>query len=250
MTTGCLLNKDDTGFSQSRITCSHPFCQKEFVGSKDNLKEEMEDTFIGSSWSPPQPRRLWGTSRRSLEGKYTLNSQDHPPQSPMSGRKTPELATFVSNLDAKPLNETPRPIGSGSRNSPSPENLMRSPKMYTYVIMGISSELQPIMLHRLEWSELATFIGVRLDWVSQSELGTRPVWKLILRIPGLNGGVATVVNQLLSSMNFGVISVLATCSDGWIVIQSQWKPKEVLLPYELHNSGLLATLIHENGIRT
>lgn len=249
MTTRCLLLRDATGCSPSRTTCSHPFCHQESYGSKDSLKREMEDTCIGNSWSPQGRRRLFGTSSRSLARQSMENSPEAQPQTPMSGKKQPEYKVLNSNLEVSPSSETQQPIGVKSEREPSPVNLMKSPMMYTFDITGISSELQPIIQHRLEWSELATCSGVRLSWESRGALGTRPEWRLILRIPGPNGGAVTEVNNMLSSMNFGVISVLAICSDGWIVTQSQWKPKEVLSPYALLNSGLLQTLILEVGTR-
>jgi len=69
------------------------------------------------------------------------------------------------------------------------------------------------------------FTGVELAVVNRNELGKKREYTLILKIPVQSSGAATVTRSKLLSMNFEVASILATCCDGLIVIQSSWKSK-------------------------
>lgn len=103
------------------------------------------------------------------------------------------------------------------------------------------------MHERLLLNEMCVSSGVEVVQASHKELGLKQELMLIVKIPVQSGGVVTVVNQMLSSMNFEVTSESVTCCDGSTVIQSLWKLKGVRCRLSPQIFGLPLTWTHARG---
>lgn len=131
-------------------------------------------------------------------------------------------------------------------------NLVISKKfqlIFTFGIMGISSESDQSIFNQLLWNELAMCSGVQLERVNHTEPGTKQDSMLTLKIRAPNFGVATEVISTLLLMNFEVVSTSPTCYDGLIDILSAWKLKEALSPYSQQQFGSHQTWTQGNGIQ-
>jgi len=81
------------------------------------------------------------------------------------------------------------------------------------------------MINLLEWKEHAMYFGEPPAQVKVVGHGTKPEWKVIVKIHGQNSGVATALKNMLSSTNFVEVSTYLTSCDGWIATQSVWRSK-------------------------
>jgi len=94
------------------------FSHNPALGSKDNMKLEMEVSRTGSSPLPSPPKSLWPKLKAALEVDVTLNS--HDPNQPMNmcGKKTPESQIPNSSWAPSRFEETPSLTGKpyGSNN--------------------------------------------------------------------------------------------------------------------------------------
>jgi len=107
-----------------------------------------------------------------------------------------------------------------------PVKLRRYRLTSVYDILGRSNTSLTSILDLCQWNELATCFGEEPELVNLEEHGTKPVWRLTLKIREQSGGADTKVSQLLSLMNFVATSISTTSCDGSIVIQSSWRRKE------------------------
>lgn len=115
------------------------------------------------------------------------------------------------------------------------------------LVIGLSERSVVTLQNRMEWSELATYSGVSLGLASHGVLGKKRESTLTLRIRDPSFGVDILANNMLCSMNLEAVSTFRTCSDGWIVIRSQWKLKDLRSLSLDQRYGSLATFIQGNG---
>jgi len=80
------------------------------------------------------------------------------------------------------------------------------------------------------------------------ELGKKPVYSLILKTHGPNGGTDTKVKKLLLSMSSEELLTFPTYCDGLIATLCVWNVKDPLCPYKLPRCGSLLTWLQETGI--
>jgi hypothetical protein len=105
------------------------------------------------------------------------------------------------------------------------------------------------MRNLLQSRENAEFSGAELALERVEGRGRKPAWMLIVRIQDRSGGAATVVKNMLLSMNFEEESMSRTCSVGWIDIRYLWKPKDLPDHWWQSEFGLPVISILETGIQ-
>lgn len=149
--------------------------------------------------------------------------------------KSPELNL---NSEQNQFNETTPLNGKRSGNLPWKGPFNKFHHKYEFRVTGLSEQSALTLRSQLEWSELATYIGVELALESHGELGKKLGWMLTLKIPGPNSGAVTLARQTLYSMNLGEASMSHIYYGGWIVIRSVWRSKEVPFPWLPQHSGL------------
>lgn len=244
-------DKESTGCSQYPSLSGPPIYRRESLGSEDNWNPaQTPDSYTGKFWSPSASRNLFRKSKNCLETPSMPNSPDLKPVLPMSGRKTPESREPSLNLETSPSREpTPR-TGNESGSMLNEVNLCEFLPIFVLTVTGLSEQSALIMRNQLEWSELATYSGVQLGLGSQNLLGSKPEWKLIVRIQTPSSGAVTVANHMLSSMNFVVESMSRTYSDGLIVTRATWKSKDQVCRYVQQPFGLQPTWSLNDGTQT
>lgn len=102
----------------------------------------------------------------------------------------------------------------------------KSPVMYVCDVIINSAELAKTTFDQLQLSENAKSSGATLTLGRHEEPGKKQEWKLILKTPTRNGGMATETRNMLLSMNLKEKLHSVTFPDGSIVIQTIWRLKE------------------------
>lgn len=196
-----------------------------FNGSAASSSAAQADTSTGN-WL----RRSSGQSdlRRSNAFSERLRMVSPPSQRPpsiTSGRTTQPSPTLglnsVPNHSIEPNQPTGKTYGLAQSRGGSQIYL----RIFEYAVIHHSEESAQITLHQLQWSEAYQFSGAQLELGRVEELGTRPVWKLTLRIPVPNFGTDTEARAMLSSMNFVEVSTSLIYLYGVTGIQTIWKSK-------------------------
>ena len=98
--------------------------------------------------------------------------------------------------------------------------------MYEWLIIGPFEQLAQIILKQQEWSENAWSFGERQVLENLDVLGTKPVWRLTVKIPAQSFGMVTKMRNILLSMSFEEGLTYPICLDGWTDIRSEWKLRE------------------------
>lgn len=247
----CLEDKALIGSLPSPRSDTNQVSMKEYTTSKANLnKEKKQITNTGKSSSLPKAKRQYTKSNKSLVLKEpTTSLPDLMQLKPMSGKKRQELANHL-NLERSLLKEILPPTGSKSEISPKKETLTKYRQTYLFVVILPCVESVQIIFSQLRWSAMPLFTGVQLELVSRIEHGTTEEIIHTIKIHAPNSGMATLIKQQLSSMNLGVQSTSAISLDGSIVIQSEWKLKDLRKSCLQHNSTLPATSTQTDGIQT
>lgn len=204
-------------------------------------------TVTGSLWSPSPRRNLSRRLESVLEEEGTGNPPDQMRPAYMYSKRTQGVLNLLS-LEAYQSEELKVRIGdlcwSQQRLAPT----LKFRRMSWYVIIAPSTGSLLILRNLLSLKDSASSFMGSLVSANQNELGMKQAPMLILSARGPNFGVVTEVNQMLSSMSFEEVSTLATCSDGWIDILSEWRLKDPLECSWHASSGSPQTYTQENGI--
>lgn len=183
-----------------------PVYQKEPAGALDNLKLELQDTGIGSSWSP--------SPKRSLSTNFVYASPEMGIMSPpvlkrrnaMSKKKKPEMENplnLVPNIDKdeSPFNGTRPTTGKLSVDQRCKEISKRCQRTYSFVIMARYEELLEItstlssrnvkfkstmvrpVLVRVGELEMSPYLGDIL-YTQKVDYFNRSAHKVLVRLPG------------------------------------------------------------------
>lgn len=209
-------------------------------GLKDNKKNVLPQLdCIGNSLS----RSLSPKDSQELEESYvdvTGSPVALKRRNATYGRKTLESKELNLNLEEDLCEETFQQIGTRFENRLKAAISEAYPQMFIYgiveltiVIIGGSLPLLRTIKNLLQLKESFTFIGAELELAKVSAPGKRLVYRLIARIPGLNGGAATAVKSMLLSMNFEEHWTSPTFCDGLTATQC------VLSQKDLHDRSLL-----------
>jgi len=126
-----------------------------------------------------------------------------------------------------PSNATLLPTGIRSELTRARARLMTFQPIFLYDTTPLSVRLGLTIYNQLLQSELVRFFGVQLALENLEQHGLRQESMLILKIPELSSGVATRASQILSSMNFEVVSTSHTYYDGWIGIHVEWNLRDL-----------------------
>lgn len=232
-------------------TVSPPPCPANLSTSEANVKlEKQPDTITGSLSPSSAERALSEQCARSLLKMATMKRVAPMRRCGMSGKKKQRCPKPVSNLEPSQSIVPQQPIGTEFGIQPLPDNSSTFQPTFEFVVTHNSLALLQALREALRWNAPAASIVVLLDWESLGSHGTKPGWKLTLRTLDPNGGTVTRVSAMLSSMSFEEISILPIYSDGLIVIQSSWKPKEDPLPSVPNASGLPPISTREVGTQT
>lgn len=217
-----------------------------FVDNENSVKGDMiigRSTSISSSHSE-------SPSLSDIMDRHIGNRADQIPRPLTSGKKIPVFKEHNLNWDENLSTEMNRPTGNQSGTTQSQETSWPSPQMSEYVIIVRSKALRQTIFTRLQLFEPQVYIGAHLELAKLVELGKRPAWRLILRIPGPNGGTDMLINSMLFSMNFEERLTYRTFSGGWTVTQFLWKEKALPDLSWPTNFGSHPTYLHRNGIPT
>jgi len=164
--------------------------------------------------------RSWGT--HSIGSSYRLlwerSYSSH-------GYSVRNRATVCSGSNIDHLKEIVPPIGSQFGPPPSPEIYLPSSRMSVYAITGPFVQSRRIMRQLLRLSEQLMYTGVSLVPASPDRRGLWEEWTLIVKIPGQNFGVDTVIKGLLLSMNFEEVLISLISCDGQTATQYKWRLK-------------------------
>jgi len=241
-------DKGSIGCSQFPSLTGPPIYRRESLGSEASWNAaQTQSTFTGKSLWAQARRRLSEESRQSSETPATPNYPDQKPVPLMYGRKTPESPAPSLNLENSPSSETAPQTGTEYGNTLNEEISCPFQQMFVFTVTGLCEQSALTTQNRLVWSGLAMYTSVRLELGSLDALGMNPEWRLIVRIPTVNSGAATLVNHELSLMNFVVESMSHTYSDGSIVIRSMWKSRDQVSHYVLTPFGSQPTWTLNNG---
>lgn len=222
---GAEEDRESTGSSQSPVMDSLPTQSQPAPGSGGSLRRGRRRAMsTGRLFAASIQNRASMVSNSGLESVMPNSRAVSPPPS-TSGRTLPPYQELDSNLGQDHLTGAREETGSVSGNSLRRDDCWISRRRFEFQVIELSEQFQATLLARLEWSELATSFGVRVELVNQGLLGNLLERKLILRIPYRNSGVAIMVKRMLLSMNFGEVSLSLTCCDGWTDIRSTWKLK-------------------------
>jgi len=155
-------------------------------GFADNENSEKEDSITSKSMSTSSSHSGSPSSNAFME--QLIGSQvDLIPRPLTSGKKILASKELSSSWDGNPSTATSPLIGIQSGTMLNLETSWPSPQMCEYVIIVRSKALRQTIFTRLQLFEPQLFIGAHLELAKLVELGKKPVWRLILKIPGPNG---------------------------------------------------------------
>lgn len=207
---------------------SPPSSPLRLFGSLARRNSELLDITTGNLWSDSPRRYLLQEFRNILGPNVMLNSPVPRPRSPMSRNLTPLSLEPDLNLEQNQL-IVPHVLTGTQYGTPLVDEFSAASRhKYVFVIMGTFNELVPILTALKDVFEPVLSTGVQLELESPDVLGMKPDWELILRTLEPNSGVDTETRSMLYWMNFEEASTLRTYSDGWIVILSRWRTKDLL----------------------
>ena len=222
-------------------------CPRPAAGSEASLKLPLVGTSTGKSSFASNARFGPKVSKRSLETPRTLNSPAPMPRPSMSGKKKPGFPPRSSSLDKSLLTALLPLIGTPFDDTQLTATLKTYRVMYSYVVITRCERFARTTYDQLQSNELVLSTGGVPALGSHAALGLKQVWKLILKLPQPNSGMATEVKKMLLSMNLEGQSRSLTCSDGWIDIRLSLRLKDPLLCCVQNACGLHQTSIHETG---
>lgn len=218
---------------------------------KDSLNEANPPiTNTGNcSSSPRKKRRYVKSGKYSVLNKPTMNLPDQQQLKTTSGKKTQESENHL-NLEKNHSKETPQPIGKKSENSQKQEILMTSQQIFLFVVTLHSAESVQTIFNQLRWIDQQLFIGAQLELASRIGLGNKEVITHTIKIRAPNFGMATLIKNALSSMNFAVQSISPISLDGLTATQCVLKLKVPPKSFKQNDSSsrLISTLV--DGIPT
>lgn len=221
--------------------------QPAVIGSRDNLKRPLPDSFTGSLSYRQRRRSESPLSRRSFQ-EPILNRQDPQPQRPTSGRRIRPSLVQDSNLDPNYSSEMILKIGRLSEEWLEQGDLKILILTFTLEVISSCKESLLIMQNLLEWKENVLSTGGQLASASQEGPGMNVVYQLTLRIQTPNSGMVTRIMNMLSAMSFVESLTSPICLDGVTVIQFSLKLRAALGFYALRRSSSQATSTPENGM--
>lgn len=222
----CPAAKESFGVSRSPPTASRYGYQLPAYGSAVNLNAETQDSYTGNLFVPSVRRNLLPELERCSDP--TMPNYPVPKLPPgMSGRMSPASPTPASSLGSCPYDEMHPSTGKEFGISLRMGTYLPYPHQFVYKVTGLSVRSAQTMRNRLEWSDLVTVSGVELNLGNRGMLGQQPVSTLTLKIPARSSGVDTWIRAVWSLMNFEEVSMSATSSDGWIVIRSLWRKRDL-----------------------
>lgn len=249
----CQENKLSTGCSLYHTPCLRPTCRQCVLGFEDNLSSLSPGSSTGKSWSPSPRKSLYPEFEKCLDPS-TPKCQDQPLLVNTFGKKKRESKGRVSKLEQYLTTATKKETGMQSGSVPSPEICLPYQQLYEFrgklvinLVTAPSEQLLQTLQNQLEWSELAKYSGVLLERASRGELGKKQEMMLTVKTRGPNSGAATLVRQMLCSMNFEEELMSRTCSVGSIDILSLWKSKDPVYHWSPIRSGSPPTYIPEIG---
>jgi len=194
--------------------------------ARDNKSEESRQaTCIGKSLSFFDESPVWLPAEESLDNVFTpsLPGQQQPVTT-FGKRLLDAKEPSSSSVNYPSIARSPE-IGSECGSVLLQDAFSTSLQIFVCRVTGLSEQLALTTLHQLEWSELATYSGVKLAVASRGAPGKKRDWKLTLKIQEPSSGVATKVKRMLSLMNFEVVLTSVTSSGGWTVTQLSWRSK-------------------------
>lgn len=208
----------------------------------------LGDSFIGNYSSTVTDQDGWLGSNLFSADPVMRNSPDPMPPMPMYGRTTPLFREPVSSSVSSPVNETPSATGMQSGQMRLLEIYLASTQQCLFSIIGVSGPSLPTTLGQLLSLNAFMSFGVALVRGNLDGHGTKPEWMLTAKIQDPSFGVVTTVIEKLWWMNFEVVSILHTSSDGQTDTLVTLNLKDLPPPYWLMRSGLHQMQIPAIGI--
>lgn len=250
-TSRCLLNKEDTGYSQSqRVTglSQSPLTLPATLIGSEASSSNQRVTFDTGNWSSTSEENSpCELARQRSVHRRTANLQEVQQPATTSGRIQQESTGPSLNLGSSPSNATQQRTGILSGIWQNQVRYFESLQTYEYCITELSEQSQQTILCQLEWSELSMCSGVRLVLASHGVLGRKLDHSLTLKIHQASSGVDILVRKVLSSMNLEEELVSTTYSAGLTDTRSMWKSKVHPFPYVPPKSGSPATSPQRTG---
>lgn len=196
-----------TGFLQSHGVPTTPPNSPQIVPMlRDNLRRERRMGMSTGRCSSLCRRNVHSQpSKGSSETGSTQSSPDPTPLMNMSGRTQPVFPGLDSSLEQNPFVGTQRPIGMLYGNRPEQDDCSILRHRYEFNITAPSNRSLLTFVSQLASNERSACFGVKLVPVSRDERGRMVEWKLTLKIPGPNFGVATVAKEMVVCVNVVII---------------------------------------------
>lgn len=180
-------DKRGIGCSPSHRTTSLHTCPAFAHSSEGNSKGVNLGFCTGSSLLRSRQSNLSSEYVESL-APSTPSPPGRPPQLTTSG-KMRRMSTGRGLNSGSSRSKGTTPItGMKSGNLQKSAELNPLIRKSEFVIIGLCEQYALITQNQLEWSELATYSGVRLGLVKVAPLGREPVCRLMLKIPYPNFG--------------------------------------------------------------
>lgn len=242
--------RESFGFSPYPTPPLSPTYPRSVDGSPDNSNAPSPSSSTGKFALPFVRRRLFQESAKPL-----VPSTPNSP-TPM-GRQitvTKTSPVFIpqpdSNSELNLLPLTHRRTGIKFGLQLAPETSKLSLVVLEYVLTTPFVQY-PLTMHNVaRWCEYASLSGEIRGLGNPVKLGKMRAKTVILKIHAPSSGTAIKVNQMLSSMNFVEISPSVTFYVGWTVTQSEWKSKDLLVPYVPPTFGSARTFLRADVTQT
>ncbi|AXH75877.1 MAG: replication-associated protein [Cressdnaviricota sp.] len=223
---GPAKQKQDIGSSQSLIAASPLICRLDGSGSKASWKKELVDSCTGNLLVRRKTLVVSPALKRSLAKNVTPNLPNPKRQRTTAAKSIPGLQALNLSSVERLSNEVTVRIGMQSLPPRKIAGSLTSLQMFTYDIMGTSSELVLSAVNHLVSCGVLLSTGDQPVLESLEGPGTKRLWTHTQKIPALSSGMDTTVKRTLLLMSFVGLSESLTYSDGWTDIQCWWKSKD------------------------
>lgn len=240
-------DKECTGWGQSPNTPSPPGSPLASPTSEVNWNvDTVEIISTGRFLLLPGGNVLWATCANVLE-HGTLNLPAPKPLTTTFGKKILESMELSSKSACDLLADLVQKTGISCGITQFDGISCLFLPIFEYVVTTHSSESAKITWNQLKLTASASSTGVQLIQGNPTEPLSKQGQVITLKILDHDFGTATVVKETLSLMNFEVLLISLTCSNGRIGTRVLLKTKEVRSRTKALRFGLPAICLQNLG---
>ena len=194
-------DRESFGYSQSLLNVGSPPYRTVSHTLRGSVRSERGVSTTGSVSFGSTPNSPLPLSRNSFLERLTASSPDRRPQRITSSRTTLRSPILGSNSGLDPSSGQVPLIGRGSGTLLDPVTFSPSPLKLEFKVIHHFEEFEVISQFPLLWNAHVTYFGDLPALGRVAELGMKPLYSHILKVPARNSGMAILVRKMVFYIN-------------------------------------------------